>query len=368
MEPSCPSWAKRVCLKVRVVVVAALIAALCPVPAPAPAVATSTGQFENDASLFPEPLAVVVPNDPTSGANTSVQHAAAQTNSPTPTYAEQMVLLVNAFRAQNGLPPLKADPALGKAGQDYATRLGAGNFFGHNDPDFGCNKASERAVSAGYTFWSLIGENLAAGYATAESAINALSQSSGHRANMLHAGFREIGVGYMYDGADAGNVRQGGSCPYANAGGPYRYYWSQEFGSRYVNGLPHLPVIINGEAVTTSNRTVSLYVYGGITGQVAWAQYVRFSSDGLNWSAYVPWTATATFTLPAGTGPKTVYAQIANGGTTQTVSDTIYLIDSANAQPSPSPSPNPDPNATPTPTATPSGPLLPRNYIPVINR
>jgi uncharacterized protein YkwD len=37
--------------------------------------------------------------------------------------------------------------------------------------------------------------------------------SSGHRANILNCGFKEIGVGYV----------QGGS---------YRHYWTQNFGTR----------------------------------------------------------------------------------------------------------------------------------------
>jgi uncharacterized protein YkwD len=242
------------------------------------------------------------------------------------TFTDQLVMLVNQFRTQNNLPPLKVDPALSKAAQDYTLRLSAGDFFGHNDPDFGCNKPSDRAVAAGYLNWAIIGENLAAGYATPEAAFNGFMQSPGHRAAMLKPDFREIGVGYFYDAGDASNVRISGtgSCPYGNTAGPYRHYWAQEFGARNNNGLPVMPVIINSEAATTQQREVTLYIYGGMS-STTWAQQMRFSENGANWSAYEKYASSKQYTLSAGNGPKTVYVQLSDGAATQTVSDTIYL-------------------------------------------
>jgi hypothetical protein len=182
-------------------------------------------------------------------------------------------------------------------------------------------------VTAGYANWSNIGENIAAGFVTPDSALTAFKNSEGHRAAMLSPSFREIGAGYFYDSPDAANVRQGSSCPYTASGGPYRYYWSQEFGARYKDGMPLLPMVINSEAVTTSQRQVSLYIYGGIYGQTVWAKQMRFSEDGVNWTAYEAWSPTKAFTLSPGNGDKTVYVQISNGSSTQTVSDSIYLDD-----------------------------------------
>jgi len=323
-----------------------------------PVVGFSTSSHTASASdtidTMPEPLATAPESQSTIQPNASGAESA---------FAEQMVILVNQFRAQKGLPPLKVNDALAKAGQDYSTRLGVANFFGHNDPDFGCNKASERAVTAGYTNWSTIGENLAAGYATAESAFKALSESPGHRANMLHENYREIGVGYFFDGNDSANIRQDGACPYTrNTAGPYRHYWSQEFGARYMNGLPYLPMVINGESVSTTQRSISMYVYPGGIGTNAWAKQVRFSADDTNWTAYQEWSTTLTYNLPGGTGIKTVYAQISNGLTTQTVSDTIYLVDGSTTEPTPTPSPFPSPTPNPNPN------IKPRAFVPIIRR
>lgn len=253
-------------------------------------------------------------------------------------FTEQMVVLVNQFRQQNNLPPLKIDPSLTSAAQSYASRLGAGNFFGHLDPDFNCNKPSDRAVAAGYANWATMGENIAAGYPSPQAAFDGLANSAGHRANMLNAAYRDIGAGFFLDENDAANVRQNGNCPYtANNGGPYRFYWSQEFGARWRNGTPVLPVIINGEAVSTAQRQVTLYIYGSLQGQPVWAKQMRFSENNTNWSAYEPWAATKTYTLSAGAGVKTVYVQLTDGVTTQMASDTITLADGSSAQPQPAP-------------------------------
>jgi uncharacterized protein YkwD len=263
-------------------------------------------------------------------------------------FAEQMVVLVNQFRQQNNLPPLKINPALSQAAQGYSSRMGAANFFGHLDPDFNCNKPADRAVAAGYNNWATVGENIAAGYLSPQSAFDGLAGSPGHRANMLNAAYRDIGIGYFFDAADMAHVRQNGACPYtSSSGGPYRHYWAQLMGARWREGVPVLPVIINGESITTAARTVSLYIYGGLEGQPVWAKQMRFSEDNRTWSAYEPWAATKAYSLSAGAGVKTLYVQLSNGSATQTVSDTITLADGSAPEPTPVSTPAPSPTAPP---------------------
>jgi uncharacterized protein YkwD len=73
---------------------------------------------------------------------------------------------------------------------------------------------ADRDGQAGYTDWSDIGENIAAGYPTPESVVAGWMASPGHRENILSAQFTEIGVGM------------------ANGGGSYGMYWTEEFGTR----------------------------------------------------------------------------------------------------------------------------------------
>jgi hypothetical protein len=152
--------------------------------------------------------------------------------------------------------------------------------------------------------------------------------SEGHRQNILSASVREIGVGYFGDPADTSTVRLLSSCPSVSTQrGPYYHYWVQDFGARDENGMPSLPLVINGEAPSTTDRQVSLYVYGGDGGQ-SWATTVQFSEDGFQWSEPEPWSAHRTYVLSEGAGLKTVYARIGNGAQTQISSDTIVLLGS----------------------------------------
>jgi uncharacterized protein YkwD len=78
---------------------------------------------------------------------------------------------------------------------------------------------AKRLANAGYTFtgyrsWSW-GENIAAGYSTPESVVAGWMASSGHRANILNAGYRDLGVGIVQ-----------------KSGSRYGYYWVQDFGAR----------------------------------------------------------------------------------------------------------------------------------------
>ena len=84
-----------------------------------------------------------------------------------------------------------------------------------------------RVVATGYGY-SQLAENLAAGPTTAEGVVASWMNSPGHRANILNCGLRELGVGYYVQLDDQSNVRLDNG----HLGGPYRYYWTQDFGSR----------------------------------------------------------------------------------------------------------------------------------------
>lgn len=120
---------------------------------------------------------------------------------------------INVIRIQNGLAPLIATPQLNASAQSYASAMATGKFFSHVGPN-GSTLAS-RDEAAGYTGWTYLEENLAAGQGTASAAVNAWMQSPAHRADLLSPRVTETGVGYVY-----------------LAGSPYGNYWVQEFGSR----------------------------------------------------------------------------------------------------------------------------------------
>lgn len=124
--------------------------------------------------------------------------------------AAQVLERTNAFRAENGQAPLSLNAELTAAAQAYAERMAAEGFFSHTSPDG--TTVGERITDAGYN-WRTYGENIAYGYASADAVMQGWIGSAGHRANLLNAGFKDLGVGYAE----------------SRSGTPY---WVQNFGAR----------------------------------------------------------------------------------------------------------------------------------------
>ena len=70
----------------------------------------------------------------------------------------------------------------------------------------------QRMTSASYA-WTAAAENIGAGYATANAAVNGWMSSPGHCANIMSTTYVHVGVGYYY----APNSK-------------YKHYWTQDFG------------------------------------------------------------------------------------------------------------------------------------------
>jgi uncharacterized protein YkwD len=141
----------------------------------------------------------------------------------TPSAAQQVVALVNQERARAGCPPLRIAPQLTASAQGHSQDMALNNIFGHNGS--GGSSPWDRMEAAGYTAGAA--ENVAAGYATAELVMAAWMRSAGHRANILNCNLSEIGVGFYDQPDDQPNVRLDNG----STGGPFRYYWTQDFGA-----------------------------------------------------------------------------------------------------------------------------------------
>ena len=112
--------------------------------------------------------------------------------------------LLNAERQQEGLAPLRADGALARAARRHAEDMAERDYFAHESPEG--TGPHERIRRAGYRDARLTGENLAKGEREAgapSSIVDGWMHSPGHRANILRAGFEEIGVGIASDGDTA---------------------------------------------------------------------------------------------------------------------------------------------------------------------
>jgi uncharacterized protein YkwD len=107
--------------------------------------------------------------------------------------------LLNAQRRAHGLNKLHANGRLHHAAAGYAQLMARRNFFSHVSPSGSTplSRIKHARYLAGARSWT-IGENLAwatGSLATPRATVRAWMNSPGHRANILNASFREIGIG-----------------------------------------------------------------------------------------------------------------------------------------------------------------------------
>jgi hypothetical protein len=119
--------------------------------------------------------------------------------------------LINQYRQQNGLPPLSVSNALTIAAQGHSEDMARRNYFSHTTPEG--KTFVDRIREAGYTYNTCLGENIAAGFSTAQSVFEAWKNSPGHNQNMLNPCFKAIGIGLAYDASSI-----------------YKWYWTTDFG------------------------------------------------------------------------------------------------------------------------------------------
>jgi uncharacterized protein YkwD len=119
------------------------------------------------------------------------------------TYARTVECVVNVRRIENGLAPLSHDSNLARAAWRYSRAMVLERFFGHVSPRG--STPDERARAAGYTGGALA-ETIAWGsgsLATPVAIVDQWLQSPPHRAILLSAAFRRIGLG-VATGSPAG--------------------------------------------------------------------------------------------------------------------------------------------------------------------
>ena len=136
----------------------------------------------------------------------------------------QVVALMNEQRHLNGCNiELAISAQLSTAAFRHSRDMAVNDYFSHDGSDQ--STMETRAKDAGYSY-SLLAENLQAGASSPQELVNdpnmGWMQSPGHRANILNCGLREIGLGYYYQADDR-------AIP--GVGGPFRHYWTADFGT-----------------------------------------------------------------------------------------------------------------------------------------
>lgn len=124
---------------------------------------------------------------------------------PIPTYKpanlnkleKDTIAEINKERQAKGLPIVKANSALTDAARAHSTWMGSSGSgcskLGHIGE--GGSDPGKRARDAGYRGGG-IGETVACGYGTAPGVVDGWMGSTGHRAILLNASMKEVGVGW----------------------------------------------------------------------------------------------------------------------------------------------------------------------------
>lgn len=118
---------------------------------------------------------------------------------------EKVLALVNTARGRarkcgraefEAAPPLTLSTQLNRAALIHSQDMASKNFFEHEGSDG--SKVGGRVTRAGYK-WRTVGENIAIGAETPEAVVQGWLNSPGHCANLMSAGFGEMGVAYVVD-------------------------------------------------------------------------------------------------------------------------------------------------------------------------
>jgi uncharacterized protein YkwD len=120
-----------------------------------------------------------------------------------------VVCLINQQRRMRGLPGLSENGRLNRSAQGWTNVMVNDRDFSHG-ADF-----SARISAVGFN-WSTAGENIATGYLTPATVVQAWMASTGHCQNILNPDYRYVGTG-VSDRSIAGHSTLAGT-------------WTQDFG------------------------------------------------------------------------------------------------------------------------------------------
>ncbi len=100
--------------------------------------------------------------------------------------------LINEYRAENGLGPVKVSATLTRAAERHANDMAAKDYMGHTGSDG--STPAERAWGAKYPRSAGVGENLAESETAVQSLAAWRSSATGHNENMLNPAWKAIGI------------------------------------------------------------------------------------------------------------------------------------------------------------------------------
>ena len=245
--------------------------------------------------------------------------------------ANLLVELVNEVRRTHQdldgvvLPAFKRSPLLDEAASVHSENMAIIGFVAHCDYINETTPADRLANvdnGEGYDYEDAA-ESIVAGYADAQSVLDALLASPSSRALVLSHHMREIGVGFVVESLDNGNISQDvdNDCypdpiPISQ---PLYFYVTVLFGLRSSETL----LVIDREAPTTVFPAVHLRIYA----EDGWPQDMKLSNEGGAWTDWEEFQSDPIWILPTDAGVKTVYVAIRDAGQIERQAiDTIEML------------------------------------------
>lgn len=112
-------------------------------------------------------------------------------------YVNEVLRLCNNIRTSRGLVPFTLNDQIGKLADLKASDMSGKNYFSHQSPTYGSPFNMLKANGVSY---SAAAENIAKGYYTPQSVVDAWMESDSHKANILSSKYTQMGVGYDANG------------------------------------------------------------------------------------------------------------------------------------------------------------------------
>lgn len=152
--------------------------------------------------------------------------------------ASDLLRITNEDRKNNGMPPLRLDNELTQAAAGKAEDMFTNDYWAHVSPSG--TTPWDFIKNAGYNYL-YAGENLARGYTSADSVVDAWMNSPEHRANMLSPHYEDVGFAVQ-----TGTLT-----------GDDTVLVVEEFGKRYLGGEP---AVASADQTTTTTPTPTIGV------------------------------------------------------------------------------------------------------------
>ena len=112
-------------------------------------------------------------------------------------HANQVLILVNEARKNEGLEPMQLNQRLSQVAQAKADDMYENDYFAHISPTYGGLAEILDQANIDYT---VAGENIAKGQTSAKDVFDSWMNSKGHRDNILSTRFTQMGIGVTTNG------------------------------------------------------------------------------------------------------------------------------------------------------------------------